>query len=432
MADVAHASGAGIERSVAMIRHWTRLIWNRKRANFLIMVEIFISFLVLEGVMLIGAQYVYNYRHPLGFSIDNVWVINVDAKGRGNDDDTRRHDREMFRQVLLAARDMPEVESAAGGFTAPYGNSSWGSRITIKGRNIDYGVNEVTDAAREVFGIDLRRGRWFSAEDNGAAYKPVVLNERFAREVFGDEDPVGRIIPQDPEKPATDIGAPKDPPKPMRVIGVVSDFRQHGEFSTLQNYAFFRNNVDDLNAKNGMPNRLTIKVRPGTTMAFEEKLVRRLQDVARDWSFEVKLATDMREEKLKEFLIPAITFGVIACFLMLMVALGLTGVVWQNVTQRVREIGLRRAKGARIEDIHRQILGELAVMTSLALLLAIIPIVQLPLLPLPRALQVVSGVAFFGSIVISALTIYGLTIGCGWYPARLATRIQPAEALHYE
>ena len=44
----------------------------------------------------------------------------------------------------------------------------------------------------------------------------------------------------------------------------------------------------------------------------------------------------------------------------------------------------------------------------------------------------VSGTAFVGSILISVLTIYGLTIGCGWYPARLATRIQPAEALHYE
>src|SRR5262249_38996297 len=77
------------------------------------------------------------------------------------------------------------------------------------------------------------------------------------------------------------------------------------------------------------------------------------------------------EEKLQQYLYPAIAFGVVAGFLLLMVALGLTGVVWQNVTQRVREVGLRRAKGARIEDIHRQILGELAVMTSFALIVAV-------------------------------------------------------------
>jgi putative ABC transport system permease protein len=430
VADVALESGAGVEGSRAMIRHWMRLIWNRKRANFLIMVEIFISFLVLEGVVLIGAQYVYNYRHPLGFSIENVWVINLDPKEDA--DAVRVRQRETFRRLLHAVRDMPEVEAAAGTFTPPYGNSTWGSRVTVNGRDIDYGVNEVTDGMRDVFALDLRRGRWFSAEDNGAPDKRIVVNERFAREIFGDQDPVGRIIPEDPEKPTTDIGAPKDPPKRMRVIGVVSDFRQHGEFSTLENYAFFRNDIDDAAAKNRMPNRIAIKVRPGTTMAFEEPLVRRLQDVARDWSFEANIAADMRNDKLQQFLIPAITFGVVAWFLMLMVALGLTGVVWQNVTQRVREIGLRRAKGARIEDIHRQILGELAVMTSLALLLAVLLIVQLPLLPLPEAVTVVSGTAFGASIVISVLTIYGLTIGCGWYPARLATRIQPAEALHYE
>jgi putative ABC transport system permease protein len=416
-----------------MIRHWTRLIWNRKRTNFLIMLEIFISFLVLEGVVLVGAQYVYNYRHPLGYSIDNVWVISVDRKER-EDDTTRARQRAMFQQLLLATRDMPEVEVAAGTFTPPYGNSTWISGVTINGHSIDYGVNEVTDDARAVFSIDLRRGRWFSHEDDASKDQPLVINERFAREIFGDQDPVGRVIPQDPEKPSAsqeEATADKPQPKPMRVIGVVSDFRQHGEFSALANYAFHRNNIDDATPRIGVPDKIAIKVRPGTTVAFEENLMRRLQAVARDWSFDITPEVDMRTDKLQQYLLPAITFAVVAGFLMLMVALGLTGVVWQNVTQRVREIGLRRAKGARIEDIHRQILGELAIMTSFALLVAVGLIAQAPLLPLPQSFQV-SGAAFTSSIVISVLTIYGLTIGCGWYPARLATRIQPAEALHYE
>ena len=65
---------------------------------------------------------------------------------------------------------------------------------------------------------------------------------------------------------------------------------------------------------------------------------------------------------------PLIAAGVIAGFLLLMVAMGLTGVLWQTVTQRTREIGLRRAKGATAGDIRTQILGELVVMTSIAVL----------------------------------------------------------------
>jgi putative ABC transport system permease protein len=408
-----------------------RLIWNRKRANFLIMVEIFISFLVLEGVMLIAAQYVYNYRHPLGYSIDNVWEIRVDKKEHEDDTNRARH-RETFRQLLLAMRDMPQIESAAGAFTAPYANASWGSGFKSNGRRLLYGVNEVTDSYAELLGIEVRRGRWFSREDDAATDQPVVINERMARAVFGDQDPIGRVIPRDAEKPRADAPGPQEKAKPLRVIGVIPDFRQHGEFATLDNFAFFRSNLTDPAAKNGRPQRLMIKVRPGTTVAFEESLMRKLQATAHDWSFEIKTETAMREDKLRQFLFPAIAFGVVAAFLMLMVALGLTGVVWQNVTQRVREVGLRRAKGARIEDIHRQILGELAVMTSFALLIAVALIVQTPLLPLPEAFKMITGTAFAASIVISVLTIYGLTIGCGWYPARLATRIQPAEALHYE
>jgi putative ABC transport system permease protein len=414
-----------------MIRHWIRLIWNRKRANFLIMIEIFISFLVLEAVMVIGTQYVYNYRHPLGFSIDNVWVVEIDPKEREDDSNRARH-KEMLQQLLLAVRDMPQVQAAAAMYTPPYGNSTWRSVVTINGRKIFYGVNEVTDGARDVYDIDLRRGRWFSREDDAGKDQPWIINQRLAHDIFGDQDPVGRIIPEDAEPPADDASGPPAPRKAKRVVGVITDFRQHGEYATLENYVLQRNNISDLESKTGMPNRLTIKVRPGTNVVFEEALIRQLQGVARDWSFEVKQADAMRMDRLKQFLVPAISFGVIACFLMLMVALGLTGVVWQNVTQRVREIGLRRAKGARIEDIHRQIFGELAVMTSFALLVAVMLVVQLPLLPMPAVSDNVTGVAFAASIVISVLTIYGLTIGCGWYPARLATRIQPAEALHYE
>jgi ABC-type antimicrobial peptide transport system permease subunit len=39
---------------------------------------------------------------------------------------------------------------------------------------------------------------------------------------------------------------------------------------------------------------------------------------------------------------------------------------------------------------------------------------------------------FVTSIAVSAAVIYGLTLLCSWYPSRLATKIQPAEALHYE
>ena len=95
--------------------------------------------------------------------------------------------------------------------------------------------------------------------------------------------------------------------------------------------------------------------------------------------------------------------GTIAGFLLLMVGLGLTGVVWQSVTQRIREFGLRRAKGATIRSVRAQVLTEMMIMTSLALIVGVALIAQLPLLPLPSEMRVIPAPVFVGSIIVSAL-----------------------------
>jgi putative ABC transport system permease protein len=415
-----------------MTRHLFRLIWNRKRSNFLIMVEILCAFLVLEGVVLMAAQYANNYRQPLGFSIDRVWIVRVDAKERSEDKAVRAAQMAIVHQLFNAIRDLPEVESACAGFTNPYSNASWTSGHKMNGRQIDYAMNSATDDCDEVYGIAMTRGRWFDRSDDGAAYNPVVVNEQFAREVFGDADPINKKPPvdRDPEEERARAERGEKPPKPWRVVGVIQDFRQHGEYSTPEPYVFERADLADPEAS--PPRMLIIKARPGTTPAFEETLTTRLQSVAKDWSFGLALLANQRDDKLLSYTGPLTLLAIVAGFLLLMVALGLTGVVWQNVTQRIREIGLRRAKGARIENIHRQILGELVIMTSLALLVGVLLVAQVPLLPLPTDLTWVPFSVFVLSIPISVLAIYALTLLCGWYPARLATKIQPAEALHYE
>ena len=220
------------------------------------------------------------------------------------------------------------------------------------------------------------------------------------------------------------------PEKPLRVIGVIQDFRQHGEYATPEPYALDRIDLTDADA--WPPRMLVLKVRAGTPPAFEETLTNRVQSVAKDWSFGVTMLENQRDDKLLGYTGPLTLHAIVAGFLLMMVALGLTGVVWQNVTQRIREIGLRRAKGARIENIHRQILGELVVMTSMALVVGVLLVAQVPLLPLPTDFRWVPMSVFVMSIGLSVLAIYGLTLLWRWYPARLATKIQPAEALHYE
>lgn len=415
-----------------MTRHLFRLIWNRKRQNFLLTLEIFFSFLTLFGVTLFAVQYANNARQPLGFTIDRLWNIDVGTNESDEDPAVKARHRETWRQLLTTLRELPQVEAATASVNSPYGNSSWGGGVRLPGgRDFGYGINKSTDEYDKLYNIHIAAGRWFTREDDAATWEPVIINTQMAREIFGDAPAVGKIIPEErnPDSPPPD---PNDKPEVKRVVGVIDEFRQHGELSSPQPYLFYRLRLDPSDPKAGLPQRIAIRVRPGTTADFEEALVRRLQGVAQDWTFEVKPLDEMRTRKLREYSAPLWIVGTIAAFLLLMVALGLTGVVWQSVTQRIREFGLRRAKGATIGNVRTQVLVEIVIMTSLALFVGVALVAQLPLLPLPRDLMLASRGVFVTSIALSAAAIYLLTLACGWYPSRLATKVQPAEALHYE
>jgi putative ABC transport system permease protein len=408
-----------------MIKHLCKLVWNRKRINFLVTLEIFFSFLVVFAVIVFAVYYTDNYRRPLGFDYQNVWYIGVERRA-GSGDKDKQQQLETSKRLLAALREFGEVESAAGVWGAPYSNGDWGSGRDDKktGKSISFGCNAVTDDLKGVLGLRMVSGRWFGKEDDGASYNPVVINRKLARDLFGDEDPVGK-----------DISDPEDKKKvETRVIGLIDDFRKKGEFAGLSGYAIYRNDLTFRpgargNIQGDPPRSLLIKVRPGTTAAFEEKLLARLQTEAKDWSFSIKPLVDMRASVFQEYLVPMAAFGLVAGFLLIMVGLGLTGVLWLNVTQRTKEMGLRRAKGATRRRIYKQILGELFIVTTIGLLVGTLVVVQFPLLDL---MGFASPEVYTASIFISLGLIYLLTTVCGLYPSLLATRIHPAEALHYE
>jgi putative ABC transport system permease protein len=397
-----------------MIKHLIKLVWNRKRANILISLEIFFSFLVLFAVIVLAVYFSDNYRRPLGFSYENVWNVQIDMK-QLSDNYHLPEQVETMRQLYLALKEFDQIEAAAGALTIPFSFGGSIGRFQINGRGFVFRRNEVTDDFDKVMGVNLIRGRWFGKEDDGSDWQPIVINRLSEQAIFGNENAVGKDIPNLGDQTRT------------RVVGVVEEFRHGSDFADPENILFYRTNLSD--ARNRPPRNLLIKLRPGTTRQVEERLVARLQAVAKDWSFQVQPLVELRETALQQLLVPVGIAGLVAAFLMIMVALGLTGVLWQNVTQRTKEIGLRRAKGATRQRIYRQILGELFIVTSFGLLAGVLVVVQFPLLDL---IGFISAKVYVVSIIISLVMIYLLTLVCGLYPSWLATKVHPAEALHYE
>jgi putative ABC transport system permease protein len=148
-----------------------------------------------------------------------------------------------------------------------------------------------------------------------------------------------------------------------------------------------------------------------------------------DLSFDVRRLDRMRDFANRMRATPLIVGGIIALFLISMVALGLTGVLWQNVTRRTRELGLRRAVGASGTGVRRQILAEVALLATLAVIVGLVVVLQLPLI---GVFAIFTPTVFTAGIVAALAVIYGITLASGLYPSWLASRLEPAEALRYE
>lgn len=401
-----------------MIRHLFRLVWNRKRANALLMLEIFFSFLVVFVVSTAVAFAVSALRRPLGFEWRDVWMVSADDQGAhrampGPGGDPRRP---VVERMLAELATLPEIEAVAAMPIAPFAAGSMVSSWTENGREVTTEIAGATQDLDRVLGLRVVSGRWFEPADAQAPWRSVVVNRALERALGGGESLVGRRLRTPAEGETED-----------RVVGVVEDFRRSGEIAPAGNILIRL-------ARAGHPddvpgNSLLLKVRPGTPASFEEAVVARLRGIAPDGSFEARTLEQARSSALRARLAPFAIGVLVAGFLMLMVALGLLGVLWQNLVRRTREIGLRRALGASAADVRRQVLLEQLLLAALAMSLGLVLVLQLPLLGLT---SLVGSGTFATGVVAAVAVVLALTLACSLYPAALAARLEPADALRYE
>jgi putative ABC transport system permease protein len=413
-----------------VIRHLLKLVWRRKRASALLTLEILISFLVLFGVGTLGATGILRYRKPLGYDYANVWVANVSfpplpETPQNNDmpweerTRARRAPEAAYRaaldRLMRELRAMPQIESVAAAGAPAFSTSEWEADTEFNGHRVEMTRDSVTDGYGEVMRAPVLRGRWFGPEDDTANIEPMVVDSDLAKNMFGDADPIGQKFT---------FGDGND----FRIVGVIAPFRKRGEFAADKVRMGF-DRVSLTGWRGELPRAILIRVRPGTPPEFEEALTQQLHEMAPDFPMRIRHMDSMRRTLNRLFLLPIVLGVVVGAFLIGMVALGLSGVLWQNVTRRRREIGLRRALGATGRAVHWQILIEVALLATLAVVVGMVVVAQLPIIGM---FKVVTPAAYTIGIGGALATIYALTLLCGMYPSWLAGRVQPAEALHYE
>lgn len=396
-----------------MIRHLFTLMWNRKRANGLLILEIFLAFVVLFAVGSVGVFYWRNYRAPLGFAYENVWRLDLNPG-------TQPHAEQFatLQQVLARLRSTPGVEGAARtSSSTPFSfsnNTTWVEYDTgtAKQKLGDVDIHSVGPELREVVGLDLREGRWFDRRDEATAQTPIVITELLRDQLFGPGQPaVGKLVRSGDEQ--------------WRVVGVSGPYRAGGELSEPKPGLFYYVNPQDTVRALFT---LLVRVRPGAGAALEKKISDDIRAANPLWRSSSTRLPEQRVAQLKVRLTPPAILGVVCVFLLVNVALGLFGVLWLNISQRRSELGVRRALGATGAAISRQIVGEILVLTTFGLLLGLLVAAQFPLLGVFSVQAGVYGTA----MALAAAGLYLLAAGCALYPSQLAAGIQPAVALREE
>ena len=126
-----------------MIRHLFKLVWNRKRSNLLLMIEILFSFIVLFAVTSMAFSSFHKYLKPRGFEFENVWVLHLGWRAlelEVPDEDLKN----TLTQLELEMKSHEEIShfSWATG-CLPFMRQIWSTDLNIEGQEINANVTVV-------------------------------------------------------------------------------------------------------------------------------------------------------------------------------------------------------------------------------------------------------------------------------------------------
>lgn len=389
-----------------MLKHLFKMIWNKKKENFLLISEILISFMVMFAVFTLIIHFYNNYQKPMGFEYKDVWSVEFQSSPSSQNKDSISIAHELLKNALMS---QPKVKSVSYvSFNTPFIHSTSSTNISYKHLSIHCNTYNAEKEYLDVLKLPVIKGRWFNAEDKTARIRPIVINRSTAIEM-GVENPVGIVLGNKNENQ-------------NRIIGVVEDFKDMGSYTETQPGMYTLIDTSNVNYMR----KMLIRVSPDADAAFESTLYKLIANTEHSSSLEIQHLPELLVTKNKDVIIPMIILLVVSGFLIFNVALGLFGVLWYNISKRRGEIGLRRAIGASASGVSYQLVGEALVLATFSLIIGSFFAIQFPLL---NVFDLKSS-EYVVSILLSIGFIYLLVIVCALYPGKQAGAIQPAVALH--
>lgn len=386
--------------------HATRL-----RSAFVI-VQVALSLMLLVGAGLFIRSFQQALRVNLGYRVDRMLLATVALPN----DYTPEKGQVFYRDLLDRLQQVPGIAAASAARVTVLSGSARTTLVSSDGQPprpdnsnmMPVRANVVTDRYFEGLGIAVVRGREFLSSDLPTAPRVAVVSESLARRLWGDADPLGKMLLS---------GAPK------QVVGVVPD--------TVYRSAAEKNPPPVLylpltqNYENGVTLHIKTAGDPVAMLPTVRAAVRQLEPrvaVTQPRRLADEYANSTRTQRTL-----ATLAGALSGIAMLLAALGLYGVMSYSARQRMPEMGVRLALGATPARIQRLVVVGGARLVAYGAVLGLTGAVAL--VGLVRAQ--LFGVEPSDPITWIGVALLMLVVGaiaCG-LPAHRAGRTSPMQAL---
>jgi len=281
-------------------------------------------------------------------------------------------------------------------------------------------------------GYQVIQGRGITAEDLKNFRKVIVLEDSSAEALFASEDPLGRTV-EIQQEPYTVVGVVREVSTFEPVIESVSDYYLYND--TGNSRVYIPSSTWPMIYQFDEPESVVMRVDETDAMAVAGKDAEKVLNATISPSDETIQygAEDVlkQAENLQQLSKSTNSMLIwIAAISLLVGGIGVMNIMLVSVTERTREIGLKKALGARRNVILMQFLTEAAVLTSIGGILGILTGIGLAYLisAVAGVPVAISGLSIVIAFVFSALVgiIFGLL------PSIKASRLDPIEALRYE
>jgi predicted permease len=386
--------------------------------------------LISAGLMLRSLQVLWNVNP--GFDSHNVLSFGV-ALPPAMRTATTDSIRAALRQVDQQMKTVPGVTAVSLSWGALPLDSDDEDLFWIESQPKPASENEMKMALSyvvqedylRVMGIPLRRGRFFTAHDNETAPRVAVVDDVFAKQYFGAQDPLGQRIVI-PNKGGS-----------AEIVGIVGHVKQWGldsddtESLRAQLYVPYMQLPDAAMQLSWNGTGVLLRYEPTVATTVGESVRTAVRSISSEHLMtQTQTMDEIIANSLNARRFSMLLLGVFAFVALGLAVVGIYGVISYLVGRRTQEIGIRIALGARSPDVLRMILNEGMRMTLLGVVLGFL---------VALGLTRVMASMLFGVSATDPLTFSGVAlllalvalVAC-YLPARRATRVDPMIALRHE